>query len=300
MRELFTLLERVAASDAPVLIEGETGTGKELCAHAIHAASVRKRKPLTICDLAAAAPSLIESELFGHVHGAFTGADRDRDGAFFCADGGSLFLDEIGELDAALQPRLLRALERSEFKPLGGEMVRVDARVIAATNRNLAAEVQAGRFRSDLYYRLTVLRVALPPLRVRREDIPLLVERFLGQDAPGASVDVEAMALLVDYDWPGNVRELRNVVRRATSLLAGERVIEPRHLGIEGPVSGPERFHEAKQALVSAWETEYLKQLLARSGGNMSRAARVAGLERAYLYRLVRKHGLRGSEGDET
>ena len=299
MRELFALLERVAASDAPVLIEGETGTGKELCAHAIHMASGRSKRPFTICDLGAAAPTLIESELFGHVRGAFTGADRDRDGAFVCADGGSLFLDEVGELDSALQPRLLRALERQEVKPLGSSgMVRVDARVIAATNRNLAGEVQAGRFRADLFYRLTVLRVELPPLRERRDDIPLLVTRFLAEDAPDASVDAEALALLVDYDWPGNVRELRNVVRRATSMLAGERVIAPRHLGIEGQIAEPERFHEAKQSLVAAWEADYLKQLLARSGGNMSRAARIAGLERAYLYRLVRKHGLR-DQGDE-
>jgi len=299
MRELYSVLERVAASDAPVLIEGETGTGKELCAHAIHAAGARASGPFTICDLGAAAPSLIESELFGHVRGAFTGADRDREGAFVRAHRGSLFLDEIGELDAALQPRLLRALERGEVKPLGGsQMVRVDARVIAATNRNLAAEVQAGRFRSDLFYRLGVLRVELPPLRARRDDIPLLVERFLAEDAPDAGVDSEALALIVEYDWPGNVRELRNVVRRATSLLAGERVIAPRHLGIDAQLAEPERFHAAKQALVTAWEAEYLKQLLARAGGNMSRAARIAGLERAYLYRLVRKHGLR-NEGDE-
>jgi len=299
MRELFALLERVAESDAPVLIEGETGTGKELCAHAIHAASARARGPFTICDLGAATPSLIESELFGHVRGAFTGADRDRTGAFVSADGGSLFLDEVGELDAAVQPRLLRALERQEVKPLGAsEMMRIDTRVIAATNRNLAAEVQAGRFRADLFYRLTVLRILLPPLRDRREDVPLLVERFVSEDAPGVAISAEAKALLVEYDWPGNVRELRNVVRRATSLLSGERVITPRHLGIEEQIVGPERFHEAKQALVGAWEADYLRRLLARTGGNMSRAARLAGLERAYLYRLCKKHGLRG-DGDE-
>ncbi len=300
MRQLFAVLERVAQSDAPVLIEGETGTGKELCAHALHAASARRKRPLTICDLGAATPSLIESELFGHVRGAFTGADRNRVGAFVSADGGSLFLDEIGELDAAVQPRLLRALERGEVKPLGSsEMVRVDTRVIAATNRNLAAEVQAGRFRSDLFFRLTVLRVALPPLRDRRDDIPLLVERFLAEDAPGVTIGSEAQALLLDHDWPGNVRELRNVVRRATSLIGGERVVTPRHLGIADRVVGPARFHEGKQALVDAWEADYLKRLLLRTDGNMSRAARLAGLERAYLYKLVRKHGLRagGEEG---
>jgi two-component system nitrogen regulation response regulator GlnG len=299
MRELFAVLERVAASDAPVLIEGETGTGKELCAQSIHAASGRAAGPLTICDLGATTPSLIESELFGHVRGAFTGADQDRPGAFTTAGGGTLFLDEVGELDASLQPRLLRALERHQIKPLGAsEYVEVDARVIAATNRKLDAEVQAGRFRADLFYRLTVLRVRIPPLRDRKDDLPLLVERFLGELAPGVTVGREAEALLVDYDWPGNVRELRNVLRRATSLLADERVITPRHLGIADQIVTPERFHEAKQLLVDAWEADYLKRLLARADGNMSRAARLAGLERAYLYKLVKKHGLR-SDGEE-
>jgi DNA-binding NtrC family response regulator len=300
MRQVFGILERVVESDAPVLLEGETGTGKELCAQAIHAAGARATGPLTICDLGAVTPSLIESELFGHVRGAFTGADRERVGAFESAEGGTLFLDEIGELDAALQPRLLRALERQQVKPLGGsEFVNVDTRVIAATNRNLAAEVQAGRFRADLFYRLTVLRVHLPPLRDRKEDIPLLVERFIGADAPGVTLSVEAQALLVDHDWPGNVRELRNVIRRATSLLAGARVITPRHLGIAEQIVTPEKFHEAKQLLVGDWEVDYLKRLLARTGGNMTRAARIAGLERAYLYRLVRKHGLR-SDGEDA
>jgi transcriptional regulator with PAS, ATPase and Fis domain len=299
MREVFAVLERVAASDAPILIEGETGTGKELCAQAIHAASQRAAGPLTICDLGATAPSLIESELFGHVRGAFTGADRDRDGAFVCAQGGTLFLDEVGELDVSLQPRLLRALERRQVKPLGGrEMVQVDTRVVAATNRNLVDEVQAGRFRADLYYRLSVLRVRLPPLRDRKEDLPLLIERFLHEQALDVTVSAEAQALLLDYDWPGNVRELNNVIRRATSLLAGERVITPRHLGIDEHIVTPERFHEAKQFLVDGWEVDYLRRLLARTDGNMSRAARLAGLERAYLYRLVKKHGLRGF-GDE-
>jgi two-component system, NtrC family, nitrogen regulation response regulator GlnG len=299
MRELFGLLERVAASDAPVLLEGETGTGKELCAHAIHAASGRAGRPLTICDLGAVTPTLIESELFGHVRGAFTGADRDRKGAFASADGGTLFLDEIGELDGTLQPRLLRALERHQIKPLGAsELLQVDTRVVAATNRNLADEVQAGRFRADLFYRLTVLRVRLPALRERKEDIPLLVERFIAEDAPGVTLSADAQALLVDYDWPGNVRELRNVIRRAASLLGGERVITTHHLGIAEQVVTPERFHEAKQLLVDRWETDYLKQLLERTDGNMSRAARIAGLERAYLYRLCKKHGLRAIDED--
>ncbi|MDB4966742.1 MAG: response regulator HsfA [Myxococcales bacterium] len=298
MRELFALLERVAASDAPILIEGETGTGKELAAEAIAAVS-RGAAPLAVCDLGAVTSSLIESELFGHVRGAFTGADADRDGAFVVADGGTLFLDEVGELELALQPRLLRVLERRQVKPIGGRGFRqVDVRVIAATNRDLALEVQEGRFRSDLFYRLSVLRVRLPPLRDRKEDVPLLLDRFIVQSGADVTVSADARALLADYDWPGNVRELKNVVRRALSLLGEERVITPRHLGIADQVVTPERFHEAKQSLVAEWEIDYLRRLLVRTGGNMTRAARIAGLERAYLYRLVKKHGLRADEDE--
>ena len=296
MRETYAVLERIAAADAPVLIEGETGTGKELAAEAIRAAGGRGA-PLVVCDLGAVTPSLIESELFGHVRGAFTGADRDRDGAFVLADGGTLFLDEVGELDPALQPRLLRALERRQVKPIGASALReVDVRVIAATNRDLGAEVQAGRFRSDLFYRLSVLRVRLPPLRERKEDVPLLLAHFIGPAR--VTVHAEARALLVDYDWPGNVRELKNVIQRALSLLGDEREITPRHLGLAEQVVTPERFHEAKQLLVADWELDYLRRLLARTDGNMARAARLAGLERAYLYRLVKKHGLRADEGE--
>jgi DNA-binding NtrC family response regulator len=297
MRELFALLERVAGGDAPVLIEGETGTGKELCAEAIHAAGARAAKPFVVCDLGAAPSSLIESELFGHVRGAFTSADRDRDGAFAIADGGTLFLDEIGELDLPAQPRLLRALERRQIKRVGDHAYRaVDVRVIAATNRQLAAETHAGRFRSDLYYRLTVVRVALPPLRERKEDLPLLVAELLSHERPGVTLSPDAQALLADYEWPGNVRELKNVLCRAVSVLGNEHVVTPRHLGIADQIVTPERFHAAKELLIADWELDYLKRLLVRASGNMSRAARLAGLERAYLYRLVKKHGLRASD----
>jgi DNA-binding NtrC family response regulator len=300
MRELFGVLERLVASDAPVLIEGETGTGKELCAQAIVARGRRRERPFVVCDVGASTPTLIESELYGHLRGAFTGADRDRQGVFERADGGTLFLDEVGELEAAAQPRLLRALERGQVKPLGASgYVQVDTRVIAATNRSLADEVQAGRFRSDLFSRLSVLRVRLPPLRDRKEDIALLAARFFDEDAPGVTVSAAAEALLVAYEWPGNVRELRNVIRRAVALAGSERTITPRHLGLGEEELTPERFHEAKQSLVDAWEHDYLRRLLVRTGGNMSRAARLAGLERAYLYRLVKKHGLRG-DGDDA
>jgi transcriptional regulator with GAF, ATPase, and Fis domain len=180
MREVYSLLERIAQTDVAVLIEGETGTGKELCAEAIHAAGARAPKPFIICDLAGVSRSLIESELFGHVRGAFTGADRDREGAFTAAHGGTIFIDEVGELELEVQPRLLRALEGRKVKPVGATQYReIDVRVIAATNRDLREEVRAGRFRDDLYHRLAVVKVLLPPLRERKEDIPLLVDAFL-------------------------------------------------------------------------------------------------------------------------
>ena len=340
MRELYAVLERVATTDVAVLIEGSTGTGKELCAEALHAASRRAGGPFVVCDLAGVARSLIEAELFGHVRGAFTGADRDREGAFVQASGGTIFIDEIGEMDLEIQPRLLRALERLQVKPVGASTYKaVDVRVVAATNRDLAAEVRAGRFREDLFHRLAVVRVRLPSLRERKEDIPLLVSQFLarspppaaaapssdgdGAPTPLAAVTPETMALLISHDWPGNVRELKNVLDRALSLcrdpeLAGVQptsagdarggpvLLGPELLGLaEGASEGaagesagatawPIRFHSAKEHLVSAWERDYLAGLLARAGGNVSRAARDAGLDRVYLHRLLKKHGLAG------
>src|SRR5579871_1057187 len=225
MRELFAVLERVALSDVGVLIEGETGTGKELVAEEIHAHSPRAARPFVVCDLAGVSRSLIESELFGHVRGAFTGADRERDGAFARAEGGTIFIDEIAELELDAQPRLLRALERRQVKPVGASSYReLDVRVIAATNRDLAAEVRAGRFREDLFHRLSVVRVRVPSLRERCEDVPLLVEELLKRVAgPAVRVAPQAMARLADYGWPGNVRELKNVLDRAMALVpAGE------------------------------------------------------------------------------
>jgi DNA-binding NtrC family response regulator len=308
MREVYALCERAAASDAPVLIRGETGTGKAVCAAAIHAKGPRARRPFVVCDLAAASRTLIESELFGHVRGAFTGATTEHPGAFRQADGGAIFIDEIGELEAELQPRLLRALDRRQVKPLGGTAFRtVDVRIIAATNRDLQEEVRRGRFRSDLYYRLNVLRIELPPLRDRKEDIPLLVERFVAEFRHGRRVELppETLALLAAYDWPGNVRELRNTVERALAMAPDALRLEPQLLALDLPGAAdlPTMqenlpFHEAKDRLVGAWEREYLAGLVRRTAGNLSEAARRAGIDRPYLYRLLRKHGLEREEGN--
>jgi DNA-binding NtrC family response regulator len=302
MREVFAVLELVAQSDVAVLIEGETGTGKELCAEAIRAASPRAKGPFVVCDLAGVSRSLIESELFGHVRGAFTGADRDREGAFEQAHGGTIFIDEIGELELDMQPRLLRALESRKVKPVGAPQYRdIDVRVIAATNRDLREEVKAGRFRDDLYHRLAVVRVHLPPLRERKEDIAFLVQSFLANK--DVEIPPETLALFTEYDWPGNVRELKNVIDRGLSLMGQSRVLQPALLGLEAqpgaPIGGPqwptvgnEGFREAKERLIASWERDYVTQLLRRAGGNVSKAAREGGLDRVYLHRLIKKYAI--------
>jgi DNA-binding NtrC family response regulator len=310
IRQVFALLSRVAPTDVGVLIQGETGTGKELVAEAIHAKSSRKRGPFVICDLASMPRTLIESELFGHVRGAFTGADRDREGAFGQAHGGTIFLDEIGELEPDVQPRLLRALERHQYKPVGSSAYReCDVRIIAATNRDLAVEVRAGRFREDLFHRLAVVRVELPPLRERRDDIPLLTRHFLAQASAQArrvvlEVPDDAMAALAAYDWPGNVRELKNVLERAFSLAPHATFLDTTLLGLEEltprPFDGAPSvdttvpFKEAKDRLILVWEREYVQTLVTRAEGNVSLAARRAGIDRVYLHRLMKKHGLSG------
>jgi two-component system nitrogen regulation response regulator GlnG len=308
MRRVLALLERAAPTDVAVLVQGETGTGKEVVAEAIHGGSARKNGPFVVCDLGSLTRSLIESELFGHVRGAFTGADRDRQGAFAAADGGTLFLDEIGELKLDAQPRLLRAIERRQFKPVGSSTYETsDVRVIAATNRDLLAEVRAGRFREDLYHRLAVMRVSLPPLRERREDIPELVSFFLEQAAQASGrrapvIAPEAMVALRAHDWPGNIRELRNVLERATALKSEGATVDLHLLGLEetrSDVSTPPvdinfPFKEAKDALIQAWEREYVSALMAKHEGNVSSAARSGGLDRVYLHRLLKKHNLGG------
>jgi transcriptional regulator with GAF, ATPase, and Fis domain len=308
MRRLYELLKRAARSDADVLIEGESGTGKELIATEIVRRSGRADKPLVIVDCGAISPNLIESELFGHVRGAFTGAVRDRMGAFESADGGTVFLDEIGELPLDMQPKLLRALAAREVRRIGdGKVRKVDVRVVAATNRRLEREVNSSRFREDLYYRLSVLTVRVPPLRERLDDLQLLIDSFLSAlDATEKAhlFTPEVLGEMARYDWPGNVRELRNYVERKV-ILEGEGTLgngrEPTSVP---PVTGPDEaakidielpFKDAKDQVIESFERAYLTALFAWAEGNVSRAARKANLDRMYLHRLLQRHGLRKS-----
>jgi DNA-binding NtrC family response regulator len=307
MREVFALLERVAASDVTVLIEGESGTGKELAARSLHDASARAQRPYVVFDCTTVSKDLAESELFGHARGAFSGAVSDREGAFRQADGGTIFLDELGELPLDLQPKLLRVLESGEIRRVGETQYRkVDVRVLAATHRNLNAEARRGRFRSDLLYRLAVLRIQLPPLRSRPEDIAAIAERLLaGQLSSESRVEGPNLERLQGYSWPGNVRELRNVLTRALALaprrdgrvrfselvfnLASDAA-SPATLGYAFPgVEVPLPFKEAKQQLMTQFEEEYVEALLRRHGGNISQAAKAAGLSRKHLYALAKR-----------
>jgi DNA-binding NtrC family response regulator len=289
MRELFQQLERFAATDSTVLVIGETGSGKELVAEAIATASPRATGPLVVLDCSALAPTLVESELFGHEKGAFTGATSARAGVFERAKGGTVFLDEIGELPLELQPRLLRVLERREVQRVGGNApIAVDVRILAATNRRLEEEVNKGRFRADLFYRLSVLRVDVPALRERKEDIPLLVARFGGE---GFTVDAPTLERFAQHDWPGNVRELRNAVERlkarADPLLAASA---PKTANTTANLAEP--FLVQKERLVSAFERDYAELLQKASGGNLAEAARKAGLSRMAVVKLLGRLGL--------
>jgi DNA-binding NtrC family response regulator len=314
MRRLFAVLGNVAGSDATVLIEGESGTGKELVAEALHAASARRDRPFVVIDCAAVARNLIEAELFGHDKGAFTGADTARAGRFEEADGGTLFLDEIGELPLDLQPKLLRALERREIRRVGGSRtIKIDVRVVAATNRDLAREINAGTFRDDLYYRLAVVRIVVPPLRERLDDIPLLVEGLMRHawrvpaDAAAivAGLGESTWQSLRSHAWPGNVRELRNAIDRAIALAGGHPPTEVLAISPTVPNAGPTRaasgdpfaiderpFLDQKAELVASFEQAYLRRLLATHGNNVTRAASIAGIDRTYLKRLISKYGL--------
>ncbi len=300
MRRLFALLERVAASESTVLIEGESGTGKEVIATEIVQHGPRADGPLVIVDCGAISPSLVESELFGHARGAFTGADRDRIGAFEAAHGGTLFLDEIGELPLEVQPKLLRALEAREIRRVGETAARkIDARVIAATNRTLEREVNQRRFREDLYFRLSVVTVRVPPLRERLEDLGPLVMLFLralGAPESQALFGPEVLAEMARHDWPGNVRELRNFVERTVVLRTTGTARRPALPSSEGRAAAIDLdvpFRAAKEAVVEAFERAYLSALVAWSRGNVSLAARKAGMDRIHLHRLLQRHGVK-------
>ena len=308
MRRLAETVRKVAATDATVLLSGENGTGKELVARAIHEGSPRRRRALVPVNCAAIPETLFESELFGHVRGAFTGATDSRRGKFQQADGGTLFLDEVGEVPLALQPKMLRALESREVERVGGQGVeKVDVRLIAATNRDLEKEVREGRFREDLFFRLNVVPVRIPPLRERRDDVPLLANHFLSaacrrHGVAAKTIAPSAMDALVGHAWPGNVRELRNAMERVAILAAGTS-IEPADLdflGGAGPGGGV-RAPSGAFSLASEMERlerELVLQVLDRCRGRMTRAAEELGLERSHLYKKLKALGIerRGEE----
>ncbi len=306
MRQIFGLIKRIAPMDVSVIIGGETGTGKELVARAIHSLSHRRKGPMVVLDCGAIPPNLIESELFGHEQGAFTGATTGRPGAFERAQGGTIFLDELGELRFDLQPKLLRVLENREVRRVGGnDVISVDCRVIAATNRDLQKEIAEGNFREDLYFRLSVITLQLPPLRERREDLPLILKQALADPEVVARhgrkrISAEALSLLMAYPWPGNVRELMNVMSHVLTFSEGEEVkpdhLPPRLRGQtrEGglPFNEHLTFKDAKEQLLENFEREYITSVLSRCEGNLSRAARESGLHRKSIERLVKKYQL--------
>jgi transcriptional regulator with PAS, ATPase and Fis domain len=302
MRRVFARLERAAESDATVLLEGETGTGKEVAAESIHRQSARRDQPMLVVDCGAIPPDLLESELFGHERGAFTGASGAREGVFEAASGGTIFLDEIGELALDLQPKLLRVMERREVKRVGANRyLPVDVRVVAATNRSLKALVNDRRFRADLYYRLAVVDVRLPALRERLEDLPALVEHLLTElGAQGRAEAAELrsegfLANLGQHSWPGNVRELRNYLERCIALRETVPLAsEPGEEGGAAPdMSLP--LKDARERWNRVFERRYVEEMMRRHDGNAAAAARAAGVDRMHFYRLVWRHGLRGA-----
>jgi len=325
MRAVYAMIDKIAPTDTTVVVTGETGTGKEVVARTLHDLSRRQRGPFIVFDCGAVPQNLIESELFGHEKGAFTGAVNSRQGVFEMAKGGTVFLDELGELNLELQPKLLRVLEQREVKRVGGvQPTKVNVRVIAATNRDLEAEVRAGRFREDLYYRLNVVRLELPPLRARPGDVPLLVRHFLSNSAYNKrpdggrrvrDVSRRAIERLYRYGWPGNVRELSNVIERAVSFADGDEIgvsdlpeaigglvgaplsPESTHVDAQSPPGfGPPDVHgafkDSKDQWVQSFEREYIESLLRRNEGNISHAAREAEIDRKYFRKLMKKYDI--------
>ncbi|GAB4203179.1 MAG: hypothetical protein OHK0013_17080 [Sandaracinaceae bacterium] len=317
MRRLFARLRRAAASDVSVLVRGESGTGKEGFARAIHDLGPRASRPFVTVDCASLSPTLVASELFGHEKGAFTGADRRYQGAFERADGGTLFLDEIGELPEELQPTLLGALERKRFRRLGGrDEISVDVRVVCATHRDLHADVNSGRFRLDLFYRVAVVTLEIPPLRERLDDIPLLIEHFVRQGGDRRPLDAifarEVLEAFRRHDWPGNVRELRNVVEATLAMGEAPRLAPTEAFGKATPAMGTTvvspptgvrqstveqvldlPYRDARNRVLGEFELAYVRHLLAKAGQNVSQAARLGEMDRSHLWELVKRHRLR-------
>ena len=295
MRGLFALLERAAPTDSTVLLTGESGTGKEVIAEAIHRRSRRANGPFVVFDCGAVVPGLIESELFGHEAGAFTNAARARPGLLADASGGTLLLDEIGELPLALQPKLLRAIAKGEVRRVGASTpTRVDVRVIAATHRNLERAIAAGRFRADLYFRLAVVVVHIPPLRHRPEDVPALAHHFIArmasEETARAVLTPQVIAALVAHDWPGNVRELRNVTERL--LAVGDLASA---LSRDVPAE-PENYYVAKRNAIDRFERAFVRVSLDACGGIVTRAAKRAGISRQMFHRLMSRHGIESQD----
>jgi transcriptional regulator with PAS, ATPase and Fis domain len=304
MRRLYAILERIAPSTTTLLIQGETGTGKDVVARSLHAASKRATQPFVGVDCGAIPENLIESELFGHVRGAFSGAVSDRKGVFEEASGGTLFLDEIGEMPVALQPKLLRAIETRTVRRVGANTERpVDVRIVAATNRPLSRCVNEGTFREDLYYRLAVVEAHLPPLRARREDIAALARHFYrGFQGPTADLPDDFVKMLSARSWPGNVRELRNFIER--SVLLGFVIAPARRsappapaaTSLEAMVPVHLPLKDARQAWTESFESVYVRTLLQKSGGNVTRAAEAAGVNRRFLQRLIARLGIHAGD----
>jgi transcriptional regulator with GAF, ATPase, and Fis domain len=314
MRRLYEKIQAIAPTDYTILIRGDSGTGKELVARTIHALSKRRQRPLITVNCPAIPEHLLESELFGHRRGAFTGADRDHPGLFEEAHGGTLFLDEVGDIPVTIQTKLLRVLQEQEIKPLGANKTRkVDVRILASTNQNLEEKIRQRTFREDLYYRLNVVTVNTPPLEDIREDIPLLANHFAR--IAGAELGIspkhftpEAMEELMGRSFPGNVRELQNLVRRIV-MFSPESVIRPGEIRtLEGPSGAPrtwaeewppasgEPYQEAKDRLLNRFTTAYVRDLLEKTGGNVTRAADLSGLGRASLQKIMRRQGIKSDD----
>ncbi|MDI1436204.1 sigma 54-interacting transcriptional regulator [Polyangium sorediatum] len=304
MRRIFAALPRVAHSDSTVLLEGETGTGKGVLAAAIHEASPRAAGPFVVLDCAAIAPTLIESELFGHVKGSFTGAQADRAGAFEQAKGGTIFIDEIGELPLDMQPKLLRALEERSVKRVGGnQRVKLDVRVIAATNRDLRTEVNRNAFRADLFYRLNVVRIHVPPLRERTGDVERLARHFHAELVPDKPMPDDLLESLRRQSWPGNVRELRAAIERAVLFndpailaLGNDVELAPGDKDRDDDIDLEVPFRVCKQKASDQWERRYVRALLRATHDNISEASRRVKMDRSHLRSLLRKYGFRGAD----